>query len=47
MHALKSFGLSAIILLIAALWMASGTLVMGGQGAGNGEKSIVGLIEGD
>lgn len=47
MHALKSFGLSAIILLIAALWMASGTLVMGGQGAGNGEKSIIGLIEGD
>lgn len=47
MHALKSFGLSAIILLIAALWMGSGTLVMGGQGAGNGEKSIIGLIEGD
>lgn len=47
MHALKSFGLSAIILLIAALWMASGTLVLGGQGAGKGEKSIAGLIEGD
>lgn len=47
MHALKSFGLSAVILLIAALWLASGTLVMGGNGPGNGEKSIVGLIEGD
>lgn len=47
MHAIKSFGLSAIILLMAALWLGSGSLVMGGNGPGNGEKSIVGLLEGD
>ena len=47
MRFLKSFGLSFIILAIAAAWMATGSLVMGGQGPGNGEHSIVGIIEGE
>ncbi|AEQ50937.1 efflux transporter, RND family, MFP subunit [Pelagibacterium halotolerans B2] len=47
MQFLKSFGLSFFILAGAAIWLGTGTLVMGGQGPGNGEHSIVGLIEGD
>lgn len=47
MRILKSFGLSFFILAVAAAWLATGTLVQGGQGPGNGEKSIIGLIEGD
>jgi|TARA_A100001391_G_scaffold65879_1_gene41607 multidrug efflux system membrane fusion protein len=47
MQFLKSFGLSLFILAGAAIWLGTGTFVMGGQGPGNGEHSIVGLIEGD
>ncbi|WMT91082.1 efflux RND transporter periplasmic adaptor subunit [Pelagibacterium sp. H642] len=47
MQFLKSFGLSFFILAVAAAWLATGTLVQGGQGPGNGEHSIIGLIEGD
>lgn len=47
MQFLKSFGLSFFILAGAAIWLGTGTFVMGGQGPGNGEHSIVGLIEGD
>src|SRR5690606_2461039 len=47
MHFLKSFGLSLFILAAAAMWFATGTLVQGGQGPGNGERSIFGLVEGD
>ncbi|WP_417580595.1 efflux RND transporter periplasmic adaptor subunit [Pelagibacterium sp.] len=47
MQFLKSFGLSLFILLAAGIWFGTGSLVMGGQGPGNGEKSIIGLIEGD
>ncbi|RDE08302.1 efflux RND transporter periplasmic adaptor subunit [Pelagibacterium lacus] len=47
MRFLTSFGLSFLILLAAAGWFASGTLVMGGQGPGNGETSIITLIEGE
>jgi multidrug efflux system membrane fusion protein len=47
MQFLKSFGLSFFILAGAAIWLGTGTFVMGGQGPGNGEYSIIGLIEGD
>jgi multidrug efflux system membrane fusion protein len=47
MQFLKSFGLSLFILIAAAAWFATGTLVQGGQGPGNGERSIIGLVEGD
>ena len=47
MQFLKSFGLSLFILAAAAVWFATGTLVQGGQGPGNGEYSIIGLVEGD
>ena len=47
MQFLKSFGLSLFILAGAAIWLGTGSFVMGGQGPGNGERSIIGLIEGD
>src|SRR5690554_4715643 len=46
MRLLKSFGLSIFILVVATIWFATGTLVQGGQGPGNGERSISELIDG-
>jgi multidrug efflux system membrane fusion protein len=42
-----SYGIAGLIVLIAAAWLATGTLVIGGRGPGNGEQQIVGLIEDD
>lgn len=47
MRALFSYGLAFVILLLAGGWLATGTLVQGGQGPGNGEKAIVSVIEGE
>jgi membrane fusion protein, multidrug efflux system len=47
MRALFSYGLAFTILLFAAGWLATGTLVQGGQGPGNGEKPIISVIEGE
>ncbi len=47
MRALFSYGLAFAILLLAALWFATGTLVQGGQGPGKGERPIVSVIEGE
>jgi membrane fusion protein, multidrug efflux system len=47
MRALFSYGLAFTILLLAGGWLATGTLVQGGQGPGNGEKPIVSVIEGE
>jgi membrane fusion protein, multidrug efflux system len=46
MRALFSYGLAFAILVLAGGWLATGTLVQGGQGPGNGERSIVSIIEG-
>ncbi|MBN9335616.1 efflux RND transporter periplasmic adaptor subunit [Devosia sp.] len=46
MRALFSYGLALLILLGAGAWLATGTLVQGGNGPGNGEKPIVSVIEG-
>lgn len=46
MRALFSFGLATLILLGAGLWLATGTLVRGGNGPGNGEMPIVSALEG-
>ncbi len=46
MRALFSYGLAFTILLLAGGWLATGTLVQGGQGPGNGERPIVSVIEG-
>lgn len=47
MRALYSYGLAFLILLLAGLWLATGTLVMGGNGPGNGEQPIIAVIEGE
>ncbi|WP_193336439.1 efflux RND transporter periplasmic adaptor subunit [Devosia beringensis] len=36
-----------MILLFAGVWLATGTLVMGGSGPGEGEKPIISIIEGE
>jgi multidrug efflux system membrane fusion protein len=47
MRAVYSYGIAGLIILIAAAWLATGTLVIGGRGPGNGEQQIVSLIEDD
>ncbi|ODT47320.1 efflux RND transporter periplasmic adaptor subunit [Devosia sp. 63-57] len=47
MRALFSYGLAFMILLMAGGWLATGTLVQGGQGPGKGEKPIVSVLEGE
>ena len=46
MRALFSYGVALLLLILAGAWMATGTLVMGGSGPGNGEKPIVSVIDG-
>lgn len=47
MRALYSYGLAFFILLLAGGWLATGTLVQGGNGPGKGEKPIISVIEGE
>jgi multidrug efflux system membrane fusion protein len=47
MRALVSYGVAFLILVIAGAWFATGTLVMGGNGPGNGEKPLIAVIEGE
>jgi len=46
MRALLSYGIALVILVLAGAWLATGTLVMGGNGPGNGERPIISVIEG-
>ncbi|MCB1516082.1 MAG: efflux RND transporter periplasmic adaptor subunit [Hyphomicrobiaceae bacterium] len=45
MRNLMSYGIALAIILVVALWMSTGTFVQGGRGPGNGEESIVSLVE--
>jgi multidrug efflux system membrane fusion protein len=47
MRALYSYGLALLILIGAGVWLATGTLVVGGNGPGKGERPIVSIIEGE
>ena len=47
MRALFSYGVAFVLLLLAGLWLATGSLVMGGNGPGNGERQIVSVLEGE
>lgn len=47
MRALFSYGVAFLIMLLAGAWLATGTLVMGGNGPGNGERPIIEVIEGE
>jgi membrane fusion protein, multidrug efflux system len=46
MRAIYSYGVALIIVLVLAVWMASGILVTGGKGPGSGERPIVSLVDG-
>ena len=46
MRAQVSYGVAGLILVGAGGWLATGTLVVGGNGPGNGERPIVSVIEG-
>ena len=47
MSAVYSYGVAGLIIVITAVWLGTGTLVIGGRGPGNGEQPMVSLIEGD
>ena len=47
MRAIYSYGTAGVITLVAAAWLGTGTLVVGGNGPGNGETAIVSMIEKD
>ncbi len=47
MRALYSYGVAAVIVVAGAAWLATGTLVTGGNGPGNGERPIISLIDKD
>ncbi|MGV8832780.1 MAG: efflux RND transporter periplasmic adaptor subunit [Devosia sp.] len=47
MRALFSYGIALVILVLAGAWLATGTLVMGGNGAGEGERPIISVLEGE
>jgi multidrug efflux system membrane fusion protein len=44
---LVSYGVAGLIVLVAGAWLATGTLVIGGRGPGNGERPLVSLIDKD
>jgi multidrug efflux system membrane fusion protein len=46
MRAYLSYGIAALIVVIVGAWLATGTLVQGGQGPGKGERPVIALIEG-
>jgi multidrug efflux system membrane fusion protein len=45
MRAVYSYGVAAIIILVLAAWLVTGTLVIGGKGPGEGETPIISLFE--
>ncbi|MBU1336523.1 MAG: efflux RND transporter periplasmic adaptor subunit [Devosia sp.] len=47
MRALYSYGVAFLILVVAGAWFVTGTLVMGGNGPGNGERPLISVIEGE
>ena len=47
MRALYSYGVALLIMVLAGAWLATGTLVVGGNGPGEGERPIISVIEGE
>ena len=47
MRALFSYGVAFLIIVLGGAWLATGTLVMGGNGPGNGERPMISVIEGE
>jgi len=47
MRAIYSYGVAGVILVAGAAWLATGTLVAGGNGPGNGERPIIPALHAD
>lgn len=47
MRAIYSYGVAGVILVAGAAWLATGTLVAGGNGPGNGERPIIPALHSD
>lgn len=47
MRMVYSYGVAGAIIIGVAAWLATGTLVIGGKGAGKGERPMISLIEDD
>lgn len=45
MRAIFSYGAAAVIILLLALWLSTGTFVAGGNGPGKGERPLIALFE--
>ena len=45
MRAIYSYGAAAVIILLIAAWLSTGTLVAGGNGPGKGERPIIAIFE--
>lgn len=45
MRFLLSYGVAFILIVVIGVWMASGTLVQGGKGPGNGETAILDVLD--
>lgn len=46
MRAIYSYGIAAVIVLVIAAWLVTGTFVAGGNGPGNGERPIISFFGG-
>lgn len=42
-----SYGIALVIIIVVGLWMATGVIVQGGNGPGNGETEILSMFEGE
>ena len=40
-----SYGVAFLLIVGIGAWMASGSLIQGGQGAGNGERAVLDAID--
>jgi len=47
MRYVMSYGVALVLILLIAGWLASGTLIEGGKGEGQGERAIIDMIEPD
>lgn len=47
MRFMSSYGIALLVIVLIAGWLASGTLIIGGRGAGQGERPMVDVIGGE
>ncbi len=47
MKFITSYGVAFVLILLVGGWLVTGTFIQGGNGPGEGEKSIIGMFAGD